>query len=216
MSGKRLYVSLGFDVTNILSSLLERGFGNGDELVLLVPKTRSERNVNAIKNVELLLAELGSRGHRIDLRILELDEHNPSKALRDLISDIKESYGDVYLDAVGGLRVICLVMCMAAMLVMKNVRITSVAENTGRRVEMPRISLSFLAALSGAKLDVLRRLSDGISMLSELEVVLGKDKSTLSKHLSKLEEMGLVIKESSKPAKYRLTELGELVLMALS
>ena len=113
MSRKRLYISLGFDVTNLLGCLLDRRFSNGDSLVLVVPKNRSERNEEAIKKVELLLSELGLRGCKIDMEILELDEHKPLESLSILITHIKGWDGEVYLDAVGGLRVFCVIMAIA-------------------------------------------------------------------------------------------------------
>ncbi len=170
MSGKRLYVSLGFDVTNLLSSLLDRGFGSGDTLVLIVPKNRNERNEEAIRKVELLLSELGSRGHRIDMEVLELDEHNPLESLKTLIQHIKEWDGEVYLDAVGGLRVLCVIMTIATLLVpKKDVHLTSVAENSGRRIDIPRMSLALLVSLTGAKLDVLKAIRDGCRSIEVLE-----------------------------------------------
>ncbi len=77
MSEKRLYISLGFDVTNFLGSLLDRGFGRRDSVVLIVPKNRNERNEEAIKRIDLLLSELNTRGYKIELEILELDEQSP-------------------------------------------------------------------------------------------------------------------------------------------
>jgi len=217
MSGKRLYVSLGFDVTNLLGSLLDRGFGSGDSLVLIVPKNRSERNREAIRKVELLLSELGSRGYRIDMTTLELDEHNPLESLKTLIQHIKEWDGETYLDAVGGLRVLCVIMAIAALLVpKKNVYLTSVAENSGKRVDIPQISLSLLSSLTGANVDVLRAIKKGYITMEKLEKVLNKDRSTLSRHLTSLEEIGLIERVCSRPAEYRLTDAGEVVLLSLT
>ena len=215
MSGKRLYISLGFDVTNLLGSLFDRGFGSGDSLVLIIPKNRSERNEEAIKGVELLLSELRSRGCKIDMEILELDEHMPLESLRLLITHIKEWDGEVYLDAVGGLRVLCVIMTIATLLVPKrDVHLTSIAENSGRRVGIPRMSLSLLVYLTRAKLDVLVAI-DGCGYIEELEKALGKNKSTLSRHLTSLEGMGLIEKIQHRPAEYRITGLGELVVLSL-
>jgi CRISPR locus-related DNA-binding protein len=218
MSGKRLYVSLGFDVTNLLGSLLDRRFGNGDSLVLVVPKNRSERNEEAIRRVELLLSELSSRGCKIEMEVLELDEHKPMDSLRILVTHIKNWDGEVYLDAIGGLRVFCVVMAIAASLVpKKDVHITSIAENSGRRVGIPRVSLALLASITGAKLDVLRAIKRGFGTMNELERCLNKDKSTLSRHLASLEDMGLIEKVTSKkPVKYEVTEVGEIVELSLS
>lgn len=213
---KRLYISLGFDVTNLLSGLLDRGFSNGDSLVLIVPKNRSERNEEAIKRIELLLSELGMRGCRISMDILELDEHSPLEALKVLISHIKEWDGDTYLDAVGGLRVLCVIMTIASILMpKKNVYLTSIAENSGKRVEIPQISLPSLISLSRAKLDVLKAVKRGNGNMEGLGKLLNKDKGTVSRHLMSLEEMGLIERIHMKPAEYVISGLGDIILLSL-
>ncbi len=215
-NGKRLYISLGFDVTNLLGSLLDRGFVAGDSVVLVVPKNRSQRNEEAIKKVEALLAELGTRGYKVDLEVLELDEHNPDYALEKLISHVKRWDGEIYLDAVGGLRVFCVLMTLTSVLVSrKNLFLTSIAENSGKRVSIPRLNLKIARSLSGAKFELMKAMVKKERSIEELENDLRKDKSTLSRQLANLESLGLLERISSKPAKYRITNLGKLVMLSL-
>ncbi len=216
MSEKRLYISLGFDVTNFLGSLLDRGFGRRDSVVLIVPKNRNERNEEAIKRIDLLLSELNTRGYKIELEILELDEQSPLQSLITLISHIKEWEGEVYIDAVGGLRIFCVIMGIASVLVPKrNVYLSSTAESTGMRVDVPRISLTTFKSLTRAKMDVLLAIKKGKHTPEEIERFVEKDRSTISRHLLSLEESGLVRKIEDWPAHYEITDIGEIVIESL-
>ncbi|MHA1606994.1 MAG: CRISPR-associated CARF protein Csa3 [Candidatus Freyarchaeota archaeon] len=216
-SPKILYISLGFDITGFLSSILDRHFTNGDSVVLIIPKNRSERNEEAIKQIELLLTQLQLKGLKISMETLELDEENPEESLKKLIAHIKKQNGTVYLDAVGGLRIFCVLMAIAGILIPnKKIQISSIAENMGKRIDIPKFKIKAISAVSPIRLKILKAIKDKPKKLEEIEEIFKKDKSTISRHLNTLEDNKLIQKTSLKPSEYKITPIGEIILEILA
>lgn len=156
---------------------------------------------------------LRQRGIEFDYRYFEVDESDTIKVIEAILDDVEGWGGEVYFEAVGGVRSIVTSMVVAAFLLGEKVKeIYTIAETKGKRVKvyvpplwMPPLDLKDKRTLKY----ILEHSGAGLGDIADN---IGIPKSTLSRRLRDLEKAGLVKRVKTKPAEYNITLLGRLIL----
>lgn len=188
----RLAVTVGFD-----ADLVVRAVANikADRYILLRGVTGTEGDEKSAASARQLIKALG-RGeeHPIDLR------HLPT-GLKQLAA--------VQFDAValaGGPRALVLLAFVAA--VMKKARIYLVPEYSNDAVDITGLAaVAHIQTLTEPKLKILAQMADGPVDAESVAQAACLDTSTAYRHLSALEERGLVQTDKKRGKKYRADPL---------
>jgi CRISPR-associated protein Csa3 len=199
------------------------------KIVLMV----GEQELPAESKVRELAEELKRELETVyDVEIKKIDKKNTLKAAKQLVDLIKKERGngnDVLLNASGSLRNVSIAAYIAACITNSRI-ITSIPKYDEKEneigieeiLEVPRVPISFpgeeqmqiIHAINGGvdSLDeLILRLNPGISKADERFM---KERSRISHHLSKLEDMGFVIrKKVGRNVRIERTEIAEIITM---
>jgi len=200
--------------------ITRHGLDKGDRLLLVTgPRTpQSERAAS-------FLSEFARRYYGGDVAV-ELEEVR----VADFAELVHRLYGlvaararegeRVVFSLSGGMRVLCLAAFTAALLLSAHlpVEVELETEDSSMLIEVPRAVLELprtLSSMGRERAEVLAALSHGPRPARELAEELGRDETTVRRHLQELVGSGLAEAVGGRPRSYRLTKLGELVLQAL-
>ena len=149
-----------------------------------------ERANEALEDVRRLITELDPS---IDIDLVELPFDNFHAALLRCTQVLEAADGDVIVVLGGGARDIFLPLSYATLTQHSTVdTVLQFSDITGEVSELRLPNLH--ANLTESQLETLSELSEADSplTLSELETTVGHSKSTITRHVSELEEAGLV------------------------
>jgi len=159
------------------------------------------------------------RSYDVEVKLIEVDVKNLMKAILDVVK-ILDEYKDwnVIVNLSGGMRILTIIMLFALTIKpMRHIKVEIELEDLSALIEIP-IQLFAVgdvkSKLTNEKIEILKLISR-FEEVKEIVKVLGKDASTIRRHIASLVEMGLVSVEKRKPLKVKLTDFGELILKVL-
>jgi len=212
-------ITLGFEEKFAIRMITRHGLDKGDRLLLVTgPRTpQSERAAS-------FLSDFAKRYYGGDVAV-ELEEVRVAgfielvHRLYGLVAARAREGERVVFNLSGGMRALCLAAFTAALLLSARlpVEVELETEDSSALVEVPRAVLELPRTLSSTgreRVEVLAALSRGPRPARELAEKLGRDETTVRRHLQELVESGLAETMGGRPKSYRLTKLGELVIQA--
>jgi len=216
---KCIIMSLGYDTSALMSTLAEYRVESDDKFVFVIPSTSSSRQQVTIGEIEKTLRVLESKGLRLEFQFLEIDEHHLEEAVLSIASKIVENLTrEIYVEASGGLRGICIALYIAAAYFSELViGFHTIAETTGKRVNVPISTLS--TDLKGVYRTLITLVVDSREncTVEYLVTQTSKDRTTLCRQLEKLLRLNLLSrKRIEKRWVYVATLSGKLVAMKLA
>ncbi len=211
---KTIIFSLGFDISGIVSTLTNISLEPEDKLIFLIPSRDTDRSLQARKEIESFLNLLAVRGLKLNYTYLKVNEEDIQEMLKVIIEVILNNKGEIYIEAIGGLRSIVVAMTIAAILLRnKIVSFHTIAESSGKRISVPLIEPTVLN-LDHIDLEILKLAAflKGKITAPYAEIELRLSKPTITRRLRRLAKKGLLISTVKKPATYELTPLGWLAI----
>ena len=206
-----LLSTIGFDEKFCYRAILRHGIKEGDVVVLITGRI-VDRVQKACEWVQQLLRT--SYGEKTKVEIVELDVNNVVGSIKTVSSKIEELEGyDVIVNLSGGMRALIIIVLLACIKSSKPVKVEIETEDFESLIGIPEKLLSLVKTPIGEdKMEVLRAIASGCREAGKIAGKLGKDASTIRRHIASLEKMGLVEVEKRKPMVVRLTEMAGLVL----
>lgn len=199
----RTYVStMGFHETRVTRPLHRHGIRNGDELVLLRPtaETDSNRGADAIDYVEDMVHEIAPEA---GVTVERVDESAFDTAVLQCSDALRSASGDLIVNFGGGPREIFLPLTVAAVVHSDEIDATlqyTDIEQSVREWSVPNL-ISSVPENARPTLTAIADTEGEIS-IPELQDTLEASKSTVSRHVSDLEESGLVTTEMRGKTKF--------------
>ncbi|AAB89388.1 CRISPR-associated transcriptional regulator Csa3 [Archaeoglobus fulgidus] len=208
-----LIATLGFDEKFCYRAILRHGIKEGDRVILITTQM-VERVAKAYEWIRKLLET--SYGDRVEVEVLQVELKSVEKAIREVADKIKEveGYDLVVVNISGGMRVLVVIVLLACMLGLpENLKVEIEKEDFSDIVELPVGVLKIVKSpLGDDKVEVLKAVMNGLRDVRGLSKHLGKDESTIRRHLAALEKMGLIEVKKRKPLIVSATELAGLIV----
>ena len=209
-----LILTLGFDERFCFRAILRHGIKEGDEVVLITAGL-----VDRVKKAYEWIKTVVERSYDVEVKLIEVDVKNLMKAILDVVK-ILDEYKDwnVIVNLSGGMRILTIIMLFALTIKpMRHIKVEIELEDLSALIEIPTQLFAVgdvKSKLTNEKIEILKLISR-FEEVKEIVKVLGKDASTVRRHIASLVEMGLVSVEKRKPLKVKLTDFGELILKVL-
>ena len=207
-----LICTLGFDEKFAIRSILRNGLSEGDRLVLITVEL-IEKVGKAYTTIEKLI-NTSFEETKVEILELDIDEFTESvKKVRDVLEECSK-YDRIIVNLSGGMRALILIVFYACIIEAKpNLEVEIETEDFESVIRIPSNLIRLPSImLTGDKLEVLHAIIEGIGNVKELAKKLNKDESTIRRHLSALEELGLIEVTKRKPMQFTATETAELIL----
>ena len=214
-------ITLGFEEKFAVRMITRHGLDEGDKLLLVTgPPTRQAER--AIK----FLRDFASKyyGGRVSVEVVET---HPQWGFDSLVAEVYKAVatrlgeGRVVFNLSGGMRCICLAALVAAQLLSLSGAQISVeleTEDSELLLEVPHYVLALprvVAELTPEKAALLSRIAAHRTTISKLAEKVGKDVSTVARHLRVLQRLGLVKVSGARPRIYEITPIAKILLQAL-
>ena len=207
-----LILTLGFDEKFCYRAILRHGIKEGDKIILITAGL-----VDKVRKAYEWIRAFVERSYDVEVRLIQVDVKNFTKAIKEvvkLLEDFKEY--NLVVNLSGGMRALAIIVLLALMIrPMENVKVEIELEDFSGLIEIPQQLLrihEIKRNLTNEKLEILKLISQGLKDVKSLSKTLKKDASTIRRHISNLEELGLVTIEKRKPLKVKTTELADLIL----
>ncbi|HIP58771.1 MAG TPA: CRISPR locus-related DNA-binding protein [Archaeoglobus profundus] len=206
-----LILTLGFDERFCFRALLRHEIKEGDEIVLITAGL-----VDKVKKAYEWIKTVVERSYDVKIKLIEIDVKNLMKAILDVVNLLDE-YKDwnVIVNLSGGMRILTIIMLFALTIKsMRHIKVEIELEDLSALIEIPTqlfVVGDVKSKLTNEKIEILKLISQ-FEEVKKIVEVLGKDASTIRRHIASLVEMGLVNVEKRKPLKVKLTDFGELIL----
>lgn len=212
MPKKCVMMSFGFDSSVMLRAYSEYDLESEDKVVLVVPMEENARSDSAVKDVESFLSSLRSRGVDIGLDILKVNANDIEESVTRIVDFLGQTDRPCYLEATGGVRSICVALTIVGTLLNTEVSgFRTINEANGQIISVSLPCFDY--KISNTKKEILNSLlREGSATTKHLSTNLGRDVSTINRHLSELEKQFLVERDSKYDAEYRLTYIGKVLL----
>jgi len=187
----RTYLApLGFDSRRVIRPVLSEGLDADDEVVILRPSTKSNRGKDALKEVEGILTQVSPD---LTLQTESLPHTDFVETVLCCTDLIQAANGETFVILGGGARELLFPLVVATFSGEQHVdTILQVSDIDGTVRRLPKLNLRGNA--TDAEGDLLSNLMDLSTPLSISQIAdrMGKSKSTIARHVSNLEEEGLV------------------------
>jgi len=216
---KTLIAVLGFEESIIIGAVLRHKLDPGDRLVILTSRDKEdERAISAKTQLKSFVQQVGMGKPWLELSIIPLSEHDVEETILEILSllnkEVKENR-EIIVEVSGGLRVLGLALTLAALFISEKVKgIYLVTEHTKKLIKIPEIRIK--PHLSTTLQEIMLTIfSLKEASLEKISSVLDKDLSTVSRQTMKLEQLGLINRESSRPAQFTSTFLGKVFIVLM-
>jgi len=213
---KTLLVPMGYDTGSILRALSDHQLQSGDKFVFIIPSTETDRTKVMKSEVERAFLVLASRGIVLGCEFVIVDENDFTKTFSALVHKIVAEEGQqIIVEIAGGLRVICLALLLATVMLPNRVQQAyAIAESSSRRIAIPLPASG--AKMSFSSTTLIRELGRGPKTMDQLSRTLAKDKSTLNRQIRHLVDDGMVkYQREGRIIRYSLTLFGSAYLANL-
>ena len=207
-----LILTLGFDEKFCYRAILRHGIKEGDKIILITAGL-----VEKVKKAYEWIKAFVERSYDVEVRLIRIDVKNFTKAIREVMHILDEFKGyNLIVNLSGGMRALAVIMLLALMIKpIRNVKLEIELEDFSGLIEIPQHLLrihEIRQNLTDEKIEILKLIAQGLKDVKSLSKALKKDVSTIRRHISSLEELGLVEIEKRKPLKVKTTELANLIL----
>lgn len=212
----RTYISpIGYNSTSVTRPILSRGVDTGDRVILLRPEaeTDDKRAREAMGDVERMLTEIEPD---VSLATERIPHDDFSAAVLACSDVIRAADGDLVVNLGGGARDILVPFVVATLTHISLIHATlffSDIDGSVREWTLPRLT----ASLSDNTLQTLATIDDVGTRRSipDLTERIGKSKSTVTRHVNRLDGCGAVHTETEGKTKFVSISLtGQLLLRA--
>ena len=207
-----LILTLGFDEKFCYRAILRHGIKEGDKIILITAGL-----VEKVKKAYEWIKAFVERSYDVEVRLIQIDVKDFTKAIREVMHILDEFKGyNLIVNLSGGMRALAVIMLLALMIKpIRNVKLEIELEDFSGLIEIPQHLLrihEIKQNLTDEKIEILKLIAQGLKDVKSLSKALKKDVSTIRRHISNLEELGLVEVEKRKPLKVKTTELANLML----
>ena len=208
----RTYISpIGFNSTSVTRPVLSRGVDTGDVVVLIRPVEGSDdsRAEEARKDVERMLTEIEPD---VTLETEQIPHDDFPSAVLACSDVIRAAEPSRIVNLGGGARDVLLPFAFAATAhvpLLDTALFFSDIDGTVREWELPRLT----PVIEGTTVDTLETIADteGWVSIPDLTERTGQSKSTVTRHVTRLEQRGFVDTDTRGKTKYaRVTITGRL------
>ena len=207
-----LVMTLGFEPGPLVSAIAahaSEGFEPGAQILVLTPNFRDERAERAWRQLQDVfgMMKLGETGVKLHRLVIDLgDLTSAILQVKALFTSLKDK--KIKISLTGGMRALILAVFIAYLLTdwtyVPDVEVF--LEGRSMVLEVPRLAGILGPKLDKRKLRVLQVMEPGtIYRIGDLCGFLGRDRSTLYRHLKSLIDAGLVEKVDNG---FRITNLG--------
>jgi len=205
-------LTLGFDEKFCYRAILRHGIKEGDKIILITAGL-----VEKVRKAYEWIKAFVERSYDVEVRLIQIDVKNFTKAIREVMHILDEFKGyNLIVNLSGGMRALAVIMLLALMIKpIRNVKLEIELEDFSGLIEIPQHLLrihEIRQNLTDEKIEILKLIAQGLKDVKSLSKALKKDVSTIRRHISNLEELGLVEVEKRKPLKVKTTELANLIL----
>ncbi len=209
--GTTLIVTFGFDEKFCYRAIMRNGIGDGDRIILITAGA-VEKVLNAYDHVRKFVS---TTYNDVKVELIEVNPRDFVSGVLRVLEILRSVEGRVVVNLSGGMRVLSLMVYAALTLLDKGARIeieledfSGVVEISEALVKLPRV----LSTLSDEKIKLVKTVKElGEVEAMKLAKILGKDASTVRRHIYELEEASLVEIVSRKPLKVRASKLVDLL-----
>jgi len=209
---KAFILTLGFDERFCYRAILRHGIADGDKIVLITAGI-----VEKVRKAYEWIRTFVERSYDVEVRLVEVDVRDLLKAIREVM-DLLDEFEDysLVINLSGGMRASAVTVLFALLMKPKrNVKLEMELEDLSGVVEIPSSLIRMCEIkenLTEERKRVLRSIAEGNKDTRSLAKALGKDVSTIRRHISALEELGLVRPMRRKPLEVTITELAKLIM----
>lgn len=216
---KTLVAVLGFEESIIISSVLRHKLDPGDRLVILTSRDKEDERAESAKmRLRSFVQQVGMGKPWLELSILALSEHNAEETILEILSFLKKEVNknrEILIEVSGGLRILGLTLILASLFINNKIKgIYVVTEHTKKLIKIPDISTKPHLSKTLQKLMLsIFKLKE--ATLEKIASALDKDLSTVSRQTTKLEQLGLIKRKSSRPAHFTPTFLGKVFVLLI-
>ncbi len=207
-----LILTLGFDEKFCYRAILRHGIKEGDKIILI-----TARLVDRVRKAYEWIKAFVERSYDVKVELIQIDVKDFTKAIKDvmgLLEDFKDY--NLIVNVSGGMRALAVTVLLALMMKsMRNVKLEIELEDFSGLIEIPQHLLrihKIKQNLTEEKIEILKLIARGLNDVKSLSKALKKDVSTIRRHISSLEDLGLIEIEKRKPLKVKMTELADLIL----
>lgn len=194
-----LIATLGFDEKFCYRAILRHGIKEGDKIVLFTAEV-NERVLKAYEWIKKLVRT--SFASEVEVKLIQLDISNLENSIKRFLDEIR-SLGDskIIVNLSGGMRALVVIVLLGCiMLRRKNLEIEIETEDFSNVIVIQETLISLVGSeINTEKLEVLKLVKDGYRDVRSISKELRKDSSTVRRHLSDLEKMGLIEIHKRKP-----------------
>ena len=207
-----LILTLGFDEKFCYRAILRHGIKEGDKIILLTAGL-----VERVKKAYEWIKAFVERSYDVEVKLVQIDVKDFTKAIQDVIKILDEFKDyNLIVNLSGGMRALAVTVLFALMIKpMRNVRLEIELEDFSGLIEIPQYLLrihEIKQNLTEEKIEILKLIAQGLKDVKSLSKSLNKDVSTIRRHISSLEELGLIRVERRKPLEVETTELANFFL----
>ena len=219
---KVFIMTLGFEEKFCFRALLRHEIQENDRLVFITGRL-IERVKKAFDTIKKFVKH--SYGNSVELQLIELtsydDIYNSVEILLEKLGKIIRKNDEVIVNLSGGMRILLVIVLLALLLKgIRNVQLIELEleDSSGIvKIDLTLLRLpEILSNLTQEKVDVLKEIIAGKTDVGTLSKALNKDESTIRRHLSSLESLGLIRVEKKKPLSVIPEKIARLILFAWS
>ncbi len=204
---KLIAVTIGFQTTLVLRSLLRHSVEKGDLVYVIAADTTDEyaraKVINAVKDIESVVG---------NVNVIYVKPSNLVDSVKALVNMFNKAneVDEVLLVLSGGMRALLIEVLLTAIHKVPSTKKTIIhaeLENLENYIEIPLNLLKI--NISREEKEILRTLKESPMNLSELSRTLGKPKTTIFRKLRKLINLNLVDRRNNN---YSVNKWGEIIL----
>ena len=209
-----LIMTLGFEPGPLVSAVAARaseGLGKNAKIIVLTPSFKDERAERAWRQLQDVFSMMRLRDSGVKLYRLIVDLEDFTSAvlkIKNLFSELRDK--TVSISLTGGMRALILAVFVAYLLTdwAQVPEIDVFLEGRGMALKMPKLAAALGPTLHRRKLELLKLMKPGMAYRpGDLCGFIGKDRSTVYRHLKDLIAAGLVERADGG---FRITHMGLL------
>ncbi len=208
-----LIVTLGFDEKFCYRAILRHGIKEGNKIILLTAGL-----VERVKKAYEWIKAFAERSYDVEVKIVQIDVRDFTKAIK-VIAGLFEEHRDfkLIINLSGGMRALSIIVLLAFLIKpIRNADIEIELEDFSGVVNIRNEIIDLIVQsknLTEERLKVLRTITKyDLSDVGRLAEVMGKDVTTVRRHIHELSKLGLVKIVKRKPMVVKASELAELIL----
>ncbi|MEM2195341.1 MAG: CRISPR-associated CARF protein Csa3 [Candidatus Methanomethylicia archaeon] len=213
---RALFITLGFEEKFAVRALTRHGLDKHDKIILITG-TRIEKVDRAIGFISEFISKY--YGDEVKLRVEEVPVHDiciAASLIRKLIVEEAKNVDQVIVNLSGGMRVIIAAVIIALRLInIQNITIELETEDSSTLVQIPIEAIKIQEHQIGPeKSEILKILTDRDDYLTvgEIAKAVGKDESTVRRHLARLRNAKLIEVKKLKPLTVKATQIAKIFI----